>query len=208
MRTLTDALNWQATGTQLLDELITGLTSDDAKGSSGLPQWSRAHVVAHLNGNADALLNLVTWAASGIETPMYGSPSQRDLDIERGSTLSPYDLTVWFAQSVTNLQRAQDQLTSSQWTHDVVTAQGRVVAATEIPWLRAREVFVHAVDLDRGVSFADLPTDFLEALVADIVAKRGLSSDKLVKGPLHEVAAWLAGRPHHLIDAPDLGPWL
>ena len=30
---------------------------------------------------------------------------------------------------------------------EVVTAQGRTVPATEIPWLRAREVYVHVVDL-------------------------------------------------------------
>jgi maleylpyruvate isomerase len=72
--------------------------------------------------------------------------------------------------------------------------------------MRSRETFVHAVDLDRGVSFADLPGGFLDALVTDIAAKRGL--DALPDGPLPEVAAWLAGRPHALAGAPDLGPWL
>ena len=39
--------------------------------------------------------------------------------------------------------------------------------------MRAREVMVHAVDLGTGVTFADLPTDFLMALCEDIVARRG-----------------------------------
>jgi hypothetical protein len=31
---------------------------------------------------------------------------------------------------------------------------------------------VHAVDLDRGIAFADLPKDFLEALSRDLVHAR------------------------------------
>ena len=65
---------------------------------------------------------------------------------------------------------------------------------------------MHAVDLDLGVTFADLPEAFLEALCADVVAKRGGIPD--VAGPLAERAAWLTGRPHSLPEAPVLGPWL
>lgn len=72
--------------------------------------------------------------------------------------------------------------------------------------MRAREVMVHAVDLGTGTTFADLPSDFLEAVCADVVAKRGEVPD--VDGPLDQRAAWLTGRPHQLTDAPDLGAWL
>jgi maleylpyruvate isomerase len=99
-----------------------------------------------------------------------------------------------------------EALTADQWAAEVVTAQGRTVPATEIPWLRAREVCVHVVDLGTGLTFADLPEDFLTALVADIKAKRGL--DELPTGPLPDVASYLAGRPHSLAGVPDLGPWL
>lgn len=92
------------------------------------------------------------------------------------------------------------------WATEVVTAQGRRVPATEIPWLRAREAYVHAIDLDVGVTYADLPEVFLDALCADVIAKRG--SVPHVDGPLPERAAWLTGRPHRLDSAPDLEPWL
>jgi maleylpyruvate isomerase len=148
----------------------------------------------------------VHWAATGIETPMYASPQARDEDIEKGSRLPVQDLLTWYVSSVATLNRGMDILGPHQWSAQVITAQGRKVAATEIPWLRARELMVHAVDLAVGLTFADLPVDFLQVLTAEIVAKRDLAH--LPVGPVPEVAAWLAGRPHSLTDAPPLGPWL
>ena len=63
-------------------------------------------------------------------------------------------------------------LTDEQWEAEVVTAQGRTVPASETPWMRAREVMVHAVDLGTGIGFDDLPDGFLVALCDDIVGKR------------------------------------
>ena len=88
--------------------------------------------------------------------------------------------------------------------------------------MRAREVLVHAVDLGTGVTFADLPSDFLEALGDDITTKRGAapmadspvveicptdatdvcwtlpgsdpSTPITVAGPLAACTAYLAGR--------------
>ena len=62
------------------------------------------------------------------------------------------------------------------------------------------------MDLALGVTFADLPDDFLEALAAAVVAKRGDVPD--VDGPLPERVAWLTGRPHALVGASALRPWL
>ncbi|GAA4536876.1 hypothetical protein [Pseudonocardia xishanensis] len=39
--------------------------------------------------------------------------------------------------------------------------------------MRAREVCVHAVDLDGGVTFADLPEPFCAALLDDVARWRG-----------------------------------
>ena len=38
--------------------------------------------------------------------------------------------------------------------------------------MRVREVYVHAVDLDAGIAFADLPASFLAALLDDIANRR------------------------------------
>ncbi|MFF4827651.1 maleylpyruvate isomerase N-terminal domain-containing protein [Streptomyces sp. NPDC001312] len=206
-RTFADARAWARTGTELMLDAVAGLGEAGFSAPSVLPEWSRGHLVAHVAANADALCNLVHWAATGEETPMYASAEERAAGIAKGPTLSADEFRSWLTGSAHRLAEGLDGLTDEQWQHQVVTAQGRTVPATELPWMRAREVCVHAVDLGTGVvTFADLPKGFLTALVAEISAKRGLT--ELPDGPLPEVAAWLAGRPHSLADAPELGPWL
>lgn len=229
---MTSSLEWTRVGTRVLSEMFSG-TGTFGVGSwsaeSGLPGWTRAHVGAHLAANADALGNLVRWAATGEPTPMYRSAEQRSHDIEAGSTLDPARIVSWFSSSSAALDEAMAALTESQWQSPVVTAQGRTVPATEIPWMRAREVGVHAVDLATGFGFADLPVDFLIALIDDVVSKRNgqpadtgivLVSDverswtvgdadepTVVAAPLAELAGYLTGRVP-LANAPALGPWL
>ncbi|WP_327151819.1 maleylpyruvate isomerase family mycothiol-dependent enzyme [Nocardia sp. NBC_01329] len=205
-RTHGDVLKWVEHGTGLFVTQVAVLGEQEMSQASILPGWTRKHLVAHVAANADALGNLVYWARTGERTPMYSSADQRVADIESGAKLRHTELVAWLNMSVHKLGVALDALTGEQWRTEVVTAQGRTVPATEIPWLRAREVCVHAVDLGTGTTFADLPDDFLARLIADIRDKRGL--DGSLDGPLPEVAAYLAGRPHSLAEVPDLGPWL
>jgi maleylpyruvate isomerase len=212
-RSLEDTRHWVREGTKLVSESLSAL--DDLTADTALPGWTRAHLVAHLAANAEAISNLVRWAATGERTPMYSSPDQRAADIERGSRRSRDDLVDWFESSAAALDRAMDDLNEDHWRSRVVTAQGRDVPASETPWMRSRELMVHAVDLDAGVTFDDLPADFLEALVADVLAKRGVGAD--VVGPLAGRAAYLTGRADGVtagVSAPDgnpatdLPPWL
>jgi maleylpyruvate isomerase len=212
-RSLDDARRWVREGTKCVSEALAGV--DDLAVPIPLPEWTRAHVVAHLAANAEAVGNLVRWAATGERSPMYASPDQRATDIEAGSKRTAAELVAWFGSSAAALERAMDALTEHQWSARVVTAQGRDVPASETPWMRARELFVHAVDLDLGVTFDDLPDDFLKALVFDVLAKRGTESD--VTGPLAGRAAYLTGRADGVTAqvlrpdggaAPELPPWL
>lgn len=216
-RTLTDSLRWVAEGTALLRRALGGLATDEALGQpSALQGWTRKHLLAHVAANADAVGNLVTWARTGVETPMYSSTTQRNADIEAGAGRPADELVAWFDRSATELDDGFDALTDEEWTHQVVTAQGRTVPASETPWMRTRELMVHAVDLDGGVTFDDLPADFLVALEADIRGKRATANQEVpeVSGPHPQVVAWLAGRAHHDVvtadgaPAPTLPPWL
>jgi maleylpyruvate isomerase len=225
-------------GTGLLSSSIDRLGAPALSEPTGLDGWSRAHLIAHICANAVALGNLVHWAATGEPRPMYASPEQRLADIESGSRRSREELVSWFDSSAAQLEAAMTALTEAQWNAEVLTAQGRVLPAFEIPWLRAREVMVHTVDLRVGLTFADLPEDFLVALGDDVVAKRGApaplqarlvarssdtghrweiaSSDSSndVTGPLASVVAYLAGRQHPGIETgnggapPQLPAWL
>ena len=197
-------------GTALFLDTIGGLDEPGYARPSKLPGWSRKHVVAHVAANADAIGNLVRWAATGTETPMYVSADERASAIDRGAALPARALADWARASAAQLSDAMAGLSEAQWTHEVRTAQGRPVPATETAWLRAREVFVHAVDLGLGVRFADLPADFLTALRAEIAHRRGLARmpAEVVDAPAAEITAWLAGRPHSIPRAPELEPWL
>ncbi|GAA4719650.1 maleylpyruvate isomerase family mycothiol-dependent enzyme [Phytohabitans rumicis] len=214
MRDLATTLAWVAEGTALCRTAAAGLDEASYGAPSRLPGWTRKHVVAHLAGNAEAIGNLVHWARTGEPTPMYRSPEQRGAAIEAGARLPADRLTAWFERSARALADAMAALTEDQWRASVVTAQGRTVPASETPWMRGREVMVHAVDLGTGVRFADLPEPFLAELRADIRTKRGADAVPAVRGDPAEVTAYLAGRPYTGVTATDgspaepLPPWL
>ncbi|MEW2623722.1 maleylpyruvate isomerase family mycothiol-dependent enzyme [Streptomyces sp. NPDC048106] len=234
-RAFADARRWALIGAELVSEAVNGLDDAGYAAPSALPGWTRAHVAAHVAANAEALCNLVHWAATGEPTPMYASPEERAAGIERGRALPAGRLTAWLRRSADALEARMDELGEEQWRHEVVTAQGRTVPATELPWMRSREVCVHAVDLLTGVSFADLPADFLAALCDDVTGKRAAAPGPAVTlrvpatgatwelpgdgepvpvtGELHDIAAYLTGRHADLRTAdgspvPALGAWL
>jgi maleylpyruvate isomerase len=71
-------------------------------------------------------------------------------------------------------------LSPAAWQAEVRTAQGRIVPATETAWMRTREVWIHAVDLNNGGSFDDFPPQLLDALLTDITGawrQRGHGAD-------------------------------
>ena len=80
---------------------------------------------------------------------------------------------------------------------------GPTVPATEIVWMRTREVVVHAVDLAAGdgfgFGFGDVPADLAAALLGEILARRIERGETAMLGP------WLTGRA---TDAPSLAAWL
>jgi maleylpyruvate isomerase len=110
-------------------------------------------------------------------------------------------------------------LPAEAWHHKVKTVQGRTVPAEESVWMRTREVWMHAVDLDNGATFADIPTAVLDRLLTDITGAwhtRGTDAGLLIKvdgagtgmwlgdtsaadptiisGPLPAAVQWAAGR--------------
>ncbi|WP_367325056.1 maleylpyruvate isomerase family mycothiol-dependent enzyme [Streptomyces sp. HUAS ZL42] len=214
MRTLRTTLAWVAEGTALCGKAVADLDEASYGAPSLLPGWTRGHLVAHVAANARALRNLVHWARTGEPTPMYSSPEQRLADIASGAQLPAAWLTAWFEESAQLLAYAMAELTEEQWQAEVLTAQGRTVPASEVPWMRTREVMVHAVDLATGVQFADLPEEFLTELRRDIVGKRGGDGVPAVQGSAADITAFLAGRPYTGVTTRDgapaqpLTPWL
>ena len=201
---------WWAAGELIVSGHVYRLSDVDLAADSGLPGWSRAHVVAHLARNADALVNLLTWARTGVETPMYPSRAARDAGIEATAALSPAELRRDFGAASERLTAAIQGMPAEGWTAQVRNGQGVVVPASAVPWMRAKEVWVHGVDLRAGLTFADLPVEYAVALVDDVLdlfADRGqapevtivatdvdrtwANGDKRIRGPVAAIAAWL-----------------
>lgn len=198
----------------------------DLRAPAGLPGWTRAHLVAHLIGNAAALGNLLTWARTGVETPMYASRDERTAQIERDVDRPDDWLVERLHSSSAELLDAMAALPKEAWDHPVRSALGRSITAAEVPWMRARESFIHTVDLDVGVTFADLPETFLVPLLDDATGMVGkkdgcpglllVAGDRSwplagggpeIRAPVADLAAWVTGRARPG-DRPTLPPWL
>jgi maleylpyruvate isomerase len=154
-------------GTELFTRAVDALPDDALRAPSALPDWTRAHVVAHIARNADALTRLATWARTGVETPMYPSREHRAAEIESSSQAPADALRRELVTTAETLDAALAALDATTWQAQVRSALGRPIPAAEIPWMRVREVWLHAVDLDAGVTVAEIPPDVVDALLDD-----------------------------------------
>lgn len=183
--------------TELFLRVVDELPDADFDEASRLPGWTRAHVVAHVHFNALALRRLLSWSHTGVPSQMYPSLDSRAADIEHGGRLEPAVLRRLVRDSSLELGADLESLTPIAWDRPVVTMHGKSIMAKRVPWIRAREVGIHAVDLDAGVEFADLPPEFNDQIIAETVATRTQAGEAPV------LAAWLTGRRHA-----ELSPWL
>ncbi|GEN80133.1 maleylpyruvate isomerase family mycothiol-dependent enzyme [Actinotalea fermentans] len=156
-------------GQAFFSRALNELLGDELDAPSLVPGWTRRHVAAHVGLNARALTHLTEWAATGVETPMYASPADRDEEIAFAATLPARALRNLSAHAAVHLDVEWRDLAPEAWEAQVRTAQGRVVPARETVWMRTREVWVHAVDLDHGASFRQFPPELVDALLADVV---------------------------------------
>lgn len=155
--------------TDRLVEAVHQLDDTAARGPSRLPGWSRAHVVTHLARNADGLVNLLTWARTGVEHPMYASRTDRDADIAEGAVRPHRLLAEDLVAASQRFAHAAENLADAAWTTRVANLRGAAFHAAEVPWMRVREVWLHLVDLDVGVDIADVPAELVEVLLDDAV---------------------------------------
>jgi maleylpyruvate isomerase len=206
-----EVLAWWEAGEAHLRTLLDTLGSEDLDGPSLLPGWPRRMVVAHLARNADALGNLLHWARTGQPTPMYPSREARDAAIAESAAQDPPTLAADCVEAAGRFAEALRSLPPAAWGTEVTTAQGRSVPASTVPWLRCREVWVHAVDLAVGTGFSDLPEPLLLALLEEVSAAwqrsgrdpglRFLVGDRHIgpgprtlRGRLPALVGWATGR--------------
>ncbi|WOQ17904.1 maleylpyruvate isomerase family mycothiol-dependent enzyme [Raineyella sp. W15-4] len=211
-------LDWARKGAAYVSGALAGLSDEELSAPSLLPGWTRAHVIAHLGYNAKALSRLVTWARTGVETPMYGSLDQRNAEIASGADLPAQQLRGLFTEAEAQLDADWTGVTEEQWANEVRTIQGRTVPLSETAWMRTREVWAHGIDLStEAITYADVPADLLDELAADVLrswARRDEQIDlvvaptdrperivvgsaegaPVVSGPMADLVGWLTGR--------------
>ncbi|MGI5518373.1 maleylpyruvate isomerase family mycothiol-dependent enzyme [Streptomyces sp. CA-106131] len=228
------AMEWMAEGHEYFLTCLMSLTDEEVEGPSRLPGWTGKHLLSHVGHNARALGRLAHWAATGEETLMYPNPSARAAEIEAGAVWPVHRLRSFAVQEQDRLTLLLGRIAADRWQATVVTAQGRTVLASAIPWLRSREVWIHACDLPSGGDFDDFPGPFTDALIQDAVDRRrtaqGLDIDvhatnggpqtgtaelMRVEGPAVDLARWLTRgvvSPRLRTGAgdlpPQLPPWL
>jgi maleylpyruvate isomerase len=158
-------------------ERLDGITDKDMSGPAGLPDWTRAHVVSHFARNALALINLLDWARTGTATPMYPSVEARSEGIEEGARRSAAVLRGEATAASERLQAAAAAMPEAAWDGEIRTALGRQTTGAEVPWMRIRESWVHAVDLDAGATVADFPpqvvVDLLDEVTGFVTSRDG-----------------------------------
>src|ERR1044072_8443012 len=119
--------------TERLDLIVSGLDEHTSHQPSRLPGWSRAHVVTHLARNADALVNLLTWARTGVEHPMYASRADRDADIEEGADRLAQVLREDLRAASDRFMFAATELPPQAWKATVAARMQGPIPAANVP---------------------------------------------------------------------------
>ena len=156
-RELNDQID-QATQ-RLLDDARL-LPDSEVRTPSLLPGWTRAHVLAHVARNADAMRNLLIGARSGQDREAYPSAQAREDGIEQGAAMRAEDLMADLAGSAMALRTMVRQLPDQTWQVPVRMLDSAPFPAAVLLARRLVEVELHHTDLAVGYGPADWPASF------------------------------------------------
>jgi maleylpyruvate isomerase len=207
---------------------------DEDFSAAALPHgWTRAHVAARVGFHARAITRLTEWAATGVETPMHASAAERDEEIRFGATLPVQAIRNLSSHAAVHLNVEWRDLPAEAWAQRVRVEDGRDVPVSETVWLRSREVWLRAVDLDNGARTDQFPPEIIDRFLQDIVdvwARRSADDaapnivlepmDRpeafrvhadhdpglIVRGDAAELVAWGTGRGGRGVQAADGSP--
>ncbi|MFI5712492.1 maleylpyruvate isomerase family mycothiol-dependent enzyme [Kribbella sp. NPDC051620] len=204
-----------------LNALLVDLDDQTVRAPSGLPGWSRGHVLTHVANFSEAMTRQVEEALAGRTIEMYdGGRPARDAAIEAGAGRSADELRTHVATASAGLLAAWGKV--DDWSRPVRHRDSDLAATVYAGW---REYEVHTVDLALQPTSDDWSDEFCLHLLdflrprtpagvhlmldaGDVRWENGSGEDLVLTGKLTDLTAWLAGRPHPLTgDLPDLNPW-
>jgi maleylpyruvate isomerase len=220
---------------QRLLRTVDSLSGSDWSAPSVLPGWTRAHVVAHLALNAEALAGAVDGLAHELDVPVYESDQRRDEDIAELAAADPAAVRDRLFGAGQLLRDALESLDPPQWQRSISRLPGGPLwAMATVPGTRRREVEIHHADLDAGYAPANWPADFAVDLLDVVTGDHAASPESpafgvratdtggtwdvgaerpVVEGTAAELGWWLVGRGNgeglscDAGELPRLGPW-
>src|SRR5260370_6384182 len=136
------------------------ITEPDLREPSLLPGWTRAHVLAHLARNADAMRNLLVGVRDGQDRPAYASAQARQAGIEHGAGLRADELVADLASSAMALRTVARQLPGDRWQIPVRIGDSAPFPAAGLLTRRLVEVELHPCHLGARYGPADSPAAF------------------------------------------------
>jgi maleylpyruvate isomerase len=136
--------------------------------------WTRAHVLSHVARNADALTNLLRWATTGVEMPMYPSAEARTADIDAGAVREPAEIIEDLRAAAERFSAEVAAVPDEAWERQVrmgAAAAGRTIPARRVLWERLKELELHHVDLDAGYTPQHWAPRFVDRALAETVRR-------------------------------------
>lgn len=118
--------------------------------------WDTAHLLTHIARNADALTNLVRWAADGKEREAYASEEVREQEIESGAARSHAQIVADVHETARVFRSEAEQLLGPAGEATVRTRTGNEVKGAQVISMRIIEVIFHHVDLATGFQFDEV----------------------------------------------------
>lgn len=201
-----------AEGTRRLIRTADGLEETAYPAPSLLPGWTRAHVLAHLTLNAEALAGALGGIVEGRPVPMYASQEARDADIEELAAKEPAAIRTRLLGACSDLADAMSALPDDATGTEIERVPGGPrFAAAAVPGMRLREVEIHHADLDAGYDRRSWPREFA-ALLLDSMASRDPADPAFTAHATDLDRSWAYGdaTPEATVSgtAADLGWWL
>lgn len=134
-----------------------------------LPGWSRAHVVAHLAGNARSHTRMLRGTEQDVVADQYPTGAEGRADEIDRLAADPPAAVAALHEACDELEATWRRLGPQQWHRSVRRLDEGAVPAVDLAWARWREVVVHGADLDAGYG----PGDWAPGVVERVLADRG-----------------------------------
>lgn len=146
-------------GTAYFARKLNEMTEAEFDAPSLVKGLRRRHVVAGIGYQARKLARLVEAARKGEPGEVLTEPESINEDVEFGATLPVHALRYLFQHSQVHLNVEWRDLTNAGWEMHVRSLAGELIPIASTPWIRAREIWLQALNLGCGGNIQEVPAE-------------------------------------------------